>query len=65
MPKIKTKKGVAKRFKISGKGKAIRSKACKGHLKACKNAKRKRKLRRPENVHKSEQKMIKVLIPYK
>ena len=64
MPKLKTKKGVKKRFKITGKGKVKRSKANKGHLKLAKSMKRKRKIRRPATVHKSEEKMVKMLTPY-
>ena len=64
MPKLKTNKGAAKRFKKTGTGKFKRSKACKGHLKASKNAKRKRKLRSPEMVDKKEEKMMNALMPY-
>jgi large subunit ribosomal protein L35 len=42
---IKTRKSVAKRFKISAKGKVIRHHAGKRHLMATKNAKRRRMLR--------------------
>ena len=41
---IKTKKSVAKRFKITGTGKVMRSRAGKRHLLASKNAKRRRSL---------------------
>jgi len=64
MPKLKTKKGVKKRFSFSGKNKIKRDKANKGHLKKSKNAKRKRKLRRIATVHKSEVKMIRSVMPY-
>lgn len=65
MPKLKTNKGVAKRFKITAKGKIKRSKAFKGHLKGSKNRKRKRILKRPANVDRTEEKKIKFLLPYK
>jgi large subunit ribosomal protein L35 len=41
---IKTKKSVAKRFKITGTGKVMRSRAGKRHLLSSKNAKRRRNL---------------------
>ncbi|MFH1778192.1 MAG: 50S ribosomal protein L35 [Candidatus Omnitrophota bacterium] len=64
MPKLKTRKGVAKRFKRTGTGKFKRSKANKGHLKTSKNMKRKRRLRKPAMVHKSDQKRILSNLPY-
>jgi len=64
MPKLKTRKGVKKRFSFSGKNKIKRDQANKGHLKKAKNAKRKRQLRNTATVHKSEEKMIRTLMPY-
>ena len=64
MPKLKTNKSVAKRFRCSGKHKVKRSQANKGHLKGSKNAKRKRHLRKTATVSKSEEKMIRTLLPY-
>ncbi len=64
MPKLKTKKGVKKRFKVTGSGKVKRSNANTGHLKLAKSQKRKRKCRRPELVHSSEEKTVKMLLPY-
>ncbi|MDD5747164.1 MAG: 50S ribosomal protein L35 [Candidatus Omnitrophica bacterium] len=62
--KLKTKKGVKKRFSFSKKNKVKRDHANKGHLKKSKNAKRKRQLRHSGVVSSSEQKMIKTLMPY-
>ena len=45
MPKLKTRRAVAKRFKVTGKGKLKRSKAFKGHILRKKTTKRKRNLR--------------------
>jgi large subunit ribosomal protein L35 len=45
MPKLKTRRAVAKRFKVTGKGKLKRSKAFKGHILTKKTTKRKRNLR--------------------
>jgi large subunit ribosomal protein L35 len=45
--KMKTHKGAAKRFKVTGTGKVKRFKAFKSHILTKKTSKRKRKLRRP------------------
>ena len=45
MPKIKTHRGAAKRFKVTGTGKLKRNRACKSHLLTGKPAKRTRRLR--------------------
>lgn len=45
MPKIKTHRGAAKRFKVTGSGKIKRSRANKRHILTCKNRKRGRRLR--------------------
>ncbi|MBI4846058.1 MAG: 50S ribosomal protein L35 [Candidatus Omnitrophica bacterium] len=64
MPKLKTKKGVKKRFSYTKKNKVKCDHANKGHLKASKNSKRRRSLRGSGTVHKSQEKMIKTLMPY-
>ena len=46
MPKVKTKRAAAKRFKVTGTGKLKRMKAYKSHILTKKNAKRKRGLRK-------------------
>ena len=46
MPKMKTHKGAAKRFKLTGTGKVKRFKAFKSHILTKKTAKRKRHLRK-------------------
>jgi large subunit ribosomal protein L35 len=48
MPKVKTNKSVAKRFKITGSGKVKRAKAYKSHILTKKSQKRKRHLRKPD-----------------
>ena len=65
MSKLKTKKGVAKRFKLSKKKKVIYSKSGKGHLLSSKNSKRLRKLRK-RNVlpGKKEAAYLKRMLPY-
>lgn len=64
MPKLKTHKGAAKRFKITGKGRVKRSKAYKSHILTGKPAKRTRRLRESALVAKTDQKNIKKLLPY-
>jgi len=64
MPKMKTHKSSAKRFRVSSSGKIIRSKAYKSHIMTKKTAKRKRNLRKDTRVSSAEVKKIKVLLPY-
>ena len=64
MPKMKTHRGAAKRFKKTGTGKIKRSKAYAGHLLGSKSPKRKRNLRKSGLVSKLETKRISKLIPY-
>ena len=61
---MKTHKSSAKRFKVSGTGKIIRSKAYKSHILTKKTAKRKRNLRKDTTVSSVEVKKVKVLLPY-
>ena len=64
MPKLKTKKGVAKRFKLTKGGKLKRQRAGLGHLLAKKTRKRKRLLRKSSLVSSSEKKVIRMLLPH-
>lgn len=64
MPKLKTRRSIAKRFKFTKKGKILRHKAFKSHLLSKKSSKRKRGLRRPALVSKTEREKIKRLLPY-
>ncbi|MFH1856488.1 MAG: 50S ribosomal protein L35 [Candidatus Omnitrophota bacterium] len=64
MPKVKTIKGAAKRFKLTKSGKIKRSHASTGHLKTSKNAKRKRQLRKPGLVSSSDKKNMTKALPY-
>ena len=57
--KMKTRKSVTKRFKITKKGKVLRRQAFKGHLNAKKSSKRKRRLRRVVKTNDSYAKRIK------
>ncbi len=62
MPKIKTHKGAAKRFKLTGSGKIVRLKAYKSHILTKKNAKRKRRLGDETLVSSADRKRIKRLL---
>jgi len=64
MSKLKTKKALAKRIKITAKGKLIRSKAGRRHLLSGKSKKRKRALRKKTVVTVSDKKMVKRALPY-
>ena len=58
MPKMKSKRGAAKRFKVTGSGKVKRSHAYAGHILTKKSPKRKRNLRNSDLVSKTEEKKI-------
>ncbi|GAB4484370.1 MAG: 50S ribosomal protein L35 [Thermodesulfovibrionales bacterium] len=64
MPKMKTHRGAAKRFKVTGTGKIVRNKGYKSHLLTGKPAKRTRRLRHDAVVDKTLAKSIKTLLPY-
>lgn len=64
MPKMKTHKSSAKRFKVTSSGIIMRSKAYKSHILTKKTAKRKRNLRKATTVSSAEVKKIRVLLPY-
>ena len=60
----KTKKAVAKRFKVTASGKVLRGHASRRHLLASKSAKRKRHLAKAGLVHKTDAARIKENLPY-
>ena len=64
MPKIKTNRGAAKRFRKTGTGRIRRNKAFTSHILTKKTTKRKRNLRHAALVHKSDERNISRLIPY-
>jgi large subunit ribosomal protein L35 len=64
MPKMKTKRSAAKRFRVLGSGKVKRAKAYRRHILKHKSRKRKRRLRDKALVDKTQQAQIKRLIPY-
>jgi large subunit ribosomal protein L35 len=64
MPKLKTHRGAAKRFKVTGSGKIKRGHGYKSHLLTSKPSKRTRHLRTPALVSESDYDGIKKLLPY-
>jgi len=64
MPKMKTNKSAAKRFRVSGSGRVRRSKAGGNHLMQEKSRKRIRRARNNDMVDKALERKIKRLIPY-
>ena len=65
MPKIKTHRGAAKRFKRSKGGKFLRSKAFKQHILSSKSTKRKRGLRGTTVVDEVDAPKLARMLPYK
>ncbi|MFH1790570.1 MAG: 50S ribosomal protein L35 [Candidatus Omnitrophota bacterium] len=64
MPKLKTNKGTAKRFKLNKKGRARRQMAGKSHILTKKSRKRKRNMRRVTGLAGWGDKLIRKLMPY-
>ncbi|MCM8825319.1 MAG: 50S ribosomal protein L35 [Candidatus Omnitrophica bacterium] len=64
MPKLKTRKAVAKRFKITGTGKVKHYRGGKSHILTKKAAKRKRRLKKPKILKGKKARMVKKMLPY-
>ena len=65
MPKMKTHKGTAKRFRRTGTGKIMRAKAFKSHILTKKTTKRTRNLRKNGYADVTVEDIVKKMIPYK
>ncbi|MDR2000505.1 MAG: 50S ribosomal protein L35 [Zoogloeaceae bacterium] len=63
MPKMKTKSGAAKRFKVRGSGSIKRSQAFKRHILTKKTTKVKRHLRGVLTVHEADVKAVRAMLP--
>ncbi len=59
MPKMKTHRGSAKRFRVTGTGKVVRAKAFKSHIMTKKSQKRKRNFRKETVIAAADNKVIK------
>lgn len=64
MPKMKTSRAAAKRFKATGTGKLKRNKAYKRHILTKKSAKTKRNLRHATMTDSTNSKVMKKILPY-
>lgn len=64
MPKLKTKRGAAKRFARTGKGGFKRAHSHKRHILTKKSAKRIRNLRGPTSVHEADVNEVAQMLPY-
>jgi len=64
MPKMKTRRSAAKRFKITGSGEFKRAKAFKSHILEKKSPARKRNLRKATMVSKSDHDRVVKMLPY-
>ena len=64
MPKMKSHRGAAKRFRKTGTGKLTHQKKNKRHILTKKSAKRKRQLREKGIVSAADEKRVKQLVPY-
>jgi large subunit ribosomal protein L35 len=63
MPKLKTHRGAAKRFKKTASGKIVRAKAFKRHILTSKTRSRKRKLRGTVVVSPADAKKLRLMLP--
>ena len=64
MPKIKTNRSAAKRFKVTGTGKLKRNKAYRRHILTKKTTKNKRNLRHATIIDETNEKNMKKIMPY-
>ena len=64
MPKMKTNRGAAKRFRRTGSGKFKRAQSFRRHILTKKSTKRKRHLRDASTVHENDTKMLTRMLPY-
>ncbi|MFP7755414.1 50S ribosomal protein L35 [Thermodesulfobacteriota bacterium B35] len=64
MPKMKTNRGAAKRFKATGSGKIRRNKAYSSHILTKKSTKRKRNLRKSGLITAADTRAVKRMLPY-
>ncbi len=64
MPKVKTKSGAKKRFKVTGTGKVKRKHAFKNHILTKKETKQKRRLGQKAIVRKEDMNNVRLMLPY-
>ena len=64
MPKLKTRKAAAKRFRVTGSGKFMRRKPFRSHLLERKTSARKRMLARDAVIHETDEERVRLMMPY-
>ncbi|EFA68965.1 Ribosomal protein L35 [Cylindrospermopsis raciborskii CS-505] len=64
MPKLKTRKAAAKRFRVTGSGKIVRRKAFKNHLLEHKTSGKKRSLSKMAVVDERDEDNVRLMLPY-
>ncbi len=64
MPKLKTHRGAAKRFRVTARGKVMRSQAFKRHILTKKTRKRKRHLDQEIQVSAADLRRVRRMVPY-
>jgi large subunit ribosomal protein L35 len=64
MPKMKSKSGAKKRFRVTGSGRVKRGAAFRRHILTKKTTKRKRQLRSATSVHESNTNSVHAMLPY-
>ena len=64
MPKLKTNRGAAKRFRRTGKGGFKRAQSFRSHILTKKSTKRKRHLRSTEQIAAADVKSVRQMLPY-
>lgn len=64
MPKMKTRRSAAKRFRATGSGKIVRRKAFKNHMLEHKTSDKKRSLSQMALVHERDEKNVRSMLPY-
>ena len=62
MPKMKTRRGAAKRFKLTGSGRIKRNKANHRHMLIRRSNKAKRKMRQPGILASADRKLVKAML---
>jgi len=64
MPKLKTRRSAAKRFKLTGSGKIARRKANRNHLLEHKTTRRKSRLSKKAIVDRRDEENVRLMLPY-
>jgi len=64
MPKLKSRRSAAKRFRATGSGKIVRRKAYRNHLLQHKGAERRNRLSQMALVHERDEENVRLMLPY-